>query len=246
MLSKSDWNEYAGMPDEFFAAPGDRILHEEIPEQVEEFWSDFLQGRNGSGFAKIDCPENRETLLRKYREAYGFAALVVRSALNETWRRYVITHSAFDHGFIDPNPEPEVDERPRDATGRVSPKALQWRDWTAWVTDPETSMRAILEKRRTDPAFAEFYAHHSAAERTATPVGDSVENLNVRQFAPSASASTSRKVASPEVQRFAQDYRSMSTQQIKTLLAPGLNPLGPAAAKYNQELFDQACALGLI
>jgi len=38
----------------------------------------------------------------------------------------------------------------------------------------------------------------------------------------------------------------MSTEQVKTLLSPGRNPLGPAAAKHNQELFDQACAFGLI
>lgn len=246
MLDKSDWNEYAGCPNEFFAAPGDRILHREIPEQEEEFWNDFFEGRNGKGFSKIDCAENREMLLQKHAAATGYAP-VVRSVLNELWRKYAITRGAFDHGFIDPNPEPEIDDRPRDAQGRLmSQKELDWQAWEAWVNDPETSMRQILEKRRSDPAFAEFYAHHSAAERTSTAVGDSVENLNVRQAAPSTSTPTSRKIASPEVQRFAQDYRTMSTQQIKTLLSPGLNPLGPMDAARQQRLFEEACHFGLV
>jgi hypothetical protein len=165
----------------------------------------------------------------------------------------VITGSALDH-FINPHEnemiekmakEQEESERPRDSQCRLmNSKAIQWRDWENWVNDPETSMRAILEMRRTNPGFAEFYAHHSQNERTAAPVFDSVENVNVIQS--TASTPTSKKVASPEVQRFAQDYRTMSTQQIKTLLAPGLNPLGPVAAIKNQELFDHACAFGLI
>jgi hypothetical protein len=247
-LTREDWNFYAGRPNEFFAAPGDRILHEEIPEQVELFWADFLEGRNGTGFRKIDCPENRELLLRKYADTTG-NALVVRSALNALWRKYVITGSALDH-FINPHEdemveqiarEQEESERPRDATGRLmSPKAIQWQKWEVWVNDPETPMKAILEQRRLNPQFAEFYAHYSAAERT-TPVFDSVENLNVRQPAPS-----SKRVASPEVQQFAEEYRTLSSQAVKTLLSPGLNPLGPAAAAKNNELFSQACAFGLI
>jgi hypothetical protein len=38
----------------------------------------------------------------------------------------------------------------------------------------------------------------------------------------------------------------MSSQQVKTLLSPGLNPLGPAAAAENKRLFDAACACGAI
>jgi hypothetical protein len=242
-LTKSDWNEYAGMPNEFFAAPGDRILHREIPEQEEAFWSDFLQGRNGSGFAKIDCSENRELLLQKYAAASGHA-LVVRSALNAFWRKFAITRAAFDHGFINPHEDTMVQqmleaERPRDSEGRLlSAKQIQWQQWESWVNDPETSMRQVLEKRRTDPAFAEFYAHHSAAERTSTTVGDRVENLNVKH---------STKNAVPvDVQKFAIEYRTLPTSKIKAMLSPGLNPEGPAAAAEANRLFTAAIDAGLL
>jgi len=121
----------------------------------------------------------------------------------------------------------------------MSPKALQWRDWTTWVTDPETSMRQITELRRTNPAFQEFYSHYAAQERTSTPVGDAVENLNVKQ-------APAKKAVPADVQKFAEEYRTMSVQQLKTLLSPGLNPQGPAAAAEQQRLFDAACACGAI
>src|SRR5258708_31803027 len=129
-------------------------------------------------------------------------------------------------GFTHPHASAEgpEDTRPRDSLGRVmSPNALQRRDWTTWVTDPETSMRQITELRRTNPAFQEFYSHYAAQERTATPVGDAVENLNVRQV-------PAKKAVPADVQKFAEEYRTMSVQQLKTLLSPGLNPSGPAAA----------------
>jgi hypothetical protein len=49
-----------------------------------------------------------------------------------------------------------------------------------------------------------------------------------------------------DVQKFAAEYRALSVQQLKTLLSPGLNPQGPAAAAEQQRLFDAACACGAI
>jgi hypothetical protein len=144
--------------------------------------------------------------------------------------------------FIDPHATPEEpeDTRPRDSLGRVmSPKAIQWRDWTAWVTNPETSMRQITELRRTNSAFAEFYSHYAQLERTSTPVDGAAENLNARK-------APTQKSVSAAVQKFAEEYRTMSVQQLKTLLSPGLNPSGPAAAARANTLFNDACALGLI
>jgi hypothetical protein len=229
-LTKEDWNEYAGYPNEFFAAPGNRILHEDIPEQAEEFWNDFLEGRNGKGFGKIDCPENRALLLQKYADATGYSP-VVRSRLNDLWRKYVISYSVFDHGFIDPNPEPEVE---------VDHEALQFENWAAWVDDPQTKTKDIREKRGTDAQFEAWFTKNYGSELQPTAVSDAVQNSNVRQTPPA------KKTASPEVQRFAAEYRTMSVAQIRTLLSPGMNPQGPAAAKHNQELFDQGCAFGLI
>jgi hypothetical protein len=243
MLDRSDWDVYAG-PSEFFAATGDRILRREIPEQEEEFWADFLVGQNGKGFEKIDCHENRELLLQKYAAAYGSNAPVVRSQLNSFWRKFAISYGVFEAGFINPNAvEEEVDDRPRDAQGRIlSQKQIQWQQWANWCNDIETPTKAILEKRRLDPAFREFYEYHTAAERT--PVGDGVENLNGRQQAPSTA--TSKRVASDEVQRFAQDYLRLPTAEIKKMLSPGMNPQGPEAARHAKQLFDQAVLFGLL
>ena len=243
MLDRSDWDVYAG-PSEFFAAPGDRILRREIPEQEEEFWADFLAGQNGKGFEKIDCHENRELLLQKYAEAYGSTALVVRSQLNALWRKFAISYGVFAAGFVDPNAtEEEVDDRPRDALGRIlSQKEIQWQQWAAWCNDVETPTKAIMEKRRLDPAFREFYEYHTAAERTS--VGDGVQNLNGRQTPPSTPTST--RVASDEVRHFAVDYMRLPTSEIKKMLSPGMNPSGPEAARKAQYLFDQAVIFGLL
>jgi hypothetical protein len=219
-----------------WSALNDRILVAGVND--DEFWEDLAQGRGGKGFAKrLDCPENRATLILKYTAAYP-SAPIIRSALNDLLWRLMLSAS---QDFIDPHATPEEpeDTRPRDSLGRVmSPKAIQWRDWTAWVNDPETSMRQITELRRTNPTFQEFYSHYAAQERTSTPVGDAVENLNVRP--------TKKYVVPADVQKFAAEYRALSVQQLKTLLSPGLNPQGPAAAAEQQRLFDAACACGAI
>ena len=238
MLTREDWNEYAG-PNEYFAATGDRILHREIPEQEAEFWADFMAGQNGGGFAKIDCGHNRELLLQKYAQKYGNDALVVRSELNSLWRKYAISYSVFEAGFIDPNPQEEVVERP---LTKAELKGRQWEEWARWCNSPETKTKDILEKRRTDREFAEFYSHQSVAERAA--VSDGSVNLNARQTPPSTV--TSQRVASDEVRQFAQDYLRLPTSEIRKMLSPGINPQGPEAAKRAQYLFDQAVLFGLL
>jgi hypothetical protein len=238
-MSKFDRDEIEnyrfGSP--LWSALNDRILVAGVND--DEFWSDMSQGKGGKGFKKrLDCPENRATLILKYTQAYPNHP-IIRSALNDLLWNLMLACSP---DFIDPHATPEEpeDTRPRDSLGRVmSPKALQWRDWTTWVNNPETSMRQIKELRRTNPAFQEFYSHYAAQERTATPVGDAVENLNVRQ-------APAKKAVPADVQKFADEYRTISVQQLKTLLSPGLNPSGPAAAARANTLFNDACALGLI
>jgi hypothetical protein len=220
-----------------WAGLNDRILVSGVND--DEFWDDLCQGKGGKGFSKrLDCPENRATLILKYTQAYPNQP-IVRSELNELLWKLML---AANPDFIDPHAAPEEpeDARPRDSLGRImSPKALQWRDWTAWVTNPETSTRQITELRRTNPAFQEFYSHYAAQERTSTQVGDRVENLNARQ-------APAKKAVPADVQKFAEEYRTMSVQQLKTRLSAGLNPSGPAAAAEQQRLFDAACACGAI
>jgi hypothetical protein len=243
MLTREDWNEFERV-NEFFAAFGDRILHREIEEQEEAFWADFMAGQNGRGFEQIDCEHNRELLLEKYAAVYGSGAPVVRSQLNALWRKFAISYGVFAAGFVDPNAvEEEIDNRPRDAQGHfLSQKEIQWQRWSDWCNNPETRTKDILEKKRLDPAFREFYEHQTAAERTS--VGDGVENLNGRQAPPSTPTST--RVASDEVRQFASDYMRLPTAEIKKLLSPGMNPGGAPAAKKAQHLFDEAVRFGLL
>ena len=233
MITKDDYDIYVlGSP--YWAGVNDRILVSGVNDA--EFWADFLEGKGGKGFKKhLDCAENRATLLSKYQQLYPTEPLI-RTKLNDLLWKLMISGNP---DFINPHEEP-VDDRPRDAQGRLmSPKALQWREWESWVNDPETSVRQIEELRRTNPGFAEFYATMSQRERVSTPVGDRVENLNERQ-------ATGKKSVAADVQKFAAEYRTMSSAQVRTLLSAGLNPLGPAAAAEAKRLFDAACACGAI
>jgi hypothetical protein len=215
----------------------DRILVAGVNDK--QFWADLFEGKGGPGFKKnLDCPENRLTLIRKYQELNPDQP-IIRSRLNELAYRMMITGNP---DFVYPHLEPEEpeDTRPRDSQGRVmSSKALQWRDWTNWVNDPETSMRQINELRRTDAGFAEFYVTTAATQRISD---DPMAHVNV----PNNNPVPTKKAVPADVQQFAAAYRTMSSQQVKTLLSPGLNPLGPAAAAEQKRLFDAACACGAI
>jgi hypothetical protein len=241
MIDRSDWDTYSG-PNEFFAGLDDRILHREIPEQEEAFWADFMEGRNGNGFAKIDCPENRELLLQKYAAFYGSSAPIVRSQLNEIWRRYVITYGASDAGFIDPN---AVEEEQTVDPGAA--EAARLAEYEAFSNDPETSTKMINERKRTDAGYARYFNERLQQEiRSDDPMQEINVRNNWRQPALSTKTSTSRRVAPTEVQQFAVQYARMSTEQLKTLLSPVLNPNGPADAARVKRLFDDACAYGLV
>lgn len=240
----SDWNEYAGHPNEFWAAPDDRVLHREIPEQEELFWEEFKQGRNGLGFSKIDCDHNRELLLQLYTQATG-GALVVRSELNNFWRKLVITHAPFEGGYGFINPSEEVEEEvpvdPRET------EAARIAEYEAWSSAPDTSVKMINDRKRTDPAYAAYY--HARLQQEVQhddPMARINMENNMHQPSPSTTTSTSRKVAPPEVQRFAIEYVRMSSEQLKTLLSPVLNPNGPADAQRVRGLFDAACGYGLL
>jgi hypothetical protein len=243
-MDKSDWNEYAGCPNEFWAALGDRILHREIPEQEQRFWEEFKEGRNGKGFAAIDCEENRERLLQMYAAATR-GDLVVRSQLNDYWRKLVITRFVLEpgSGFINPHEQQEVEE----SFDTQPTQQEQWEAWVTWMDSPETSVRDIDLKRRTDSSFAEFYrAMYANQVRTDDPMAEINARNNLHQPSPSTTTSTSRKVAPAEVQQFAVQYLRMSSEQLKALLSPVLNVNGPADAARVKHLMDEAIRYGLI
>ena len=244
MLTREDWDFYAGAPNEFFAAPGDRILHEEIPEQAEEFWNDFLNGKGGRGFNRLDRNDvngvNRTVLIEAYRQRHP-DDVIVRSRLNEFWNKCLLT--ATDLGFTDFESEPEVEEviDPREAD------AARIAEFEAWSNAPDTSVKMINERKRTDRGYREYYDARLQQEvRSDDPMAQLNAQLNSRQPLPSTTTATSRKVAPAEVRQFAVDFMRMPTAQLKTLLSPATNPNGPADAARVKRLFDDACAFGLI
>jgi hypothetical protein len=201
-----------------------------------QFWEDIFQGKGGKSFKKnLDCPENREALLRKYQE-FNPNQPIIRSHLSELAYRLMITGNPC---FIYPHLEPEEpeDTRPRDSQGRVmSPKAIQWQQWEAWCSSPDTKMADIQTLRRTNPEFAEFYATTAERQRVKD---DPVAAVNNRQ-------PDHKKKVSDAVQQFAAQYRTMPSDRLKTLLSPGRNPLGPADAARVQSLYDAALSAGLL
>jgi hypothetical protein len=237
-MTKFDRNEienyWAGSP--LWYGPADRILVTGVND--DEFWEDLLTGKGGPGWKKnLDCPENRATLIRKYHDLNPNQP-IVRSVLTDLMYRMMIIVSP---ELVLPHyksPEPE-DDRPRDALGRVmSPKAIQWQEWESWCSLPDTRMVDIQAMRRNNADFAEFYATLSARQRVHDdPMAEVNTRLNT--FAP-------KKAVPADVLAFAQLYRTLSSQQVKSLLNPGINPLGPADAAENKRLFDAACACGAI
>jgi hypothetical protein len=229
-ITKEDFDVYQ-LGSKYWAGIGDRILVPGVNDA--EFWDDVLAGKGGKGFKKhLDCVENRTTLIIKYRQLHPTEP-IIRSLLNEVLWKLMISGNP---DLIFPNEEPE-DTRPRDSQGRVmSPKALRWQQFEEWCSNPETKMYDIEAFRRKDPEFAEFYTTQNKRQLQDTPVEDAA----VSQSAPT------KKAVPADVLKFAQEYRTMSSQQVKTLLSAGLNPLGPAAAAENKRLFDAACACGAI
>jgi len=205
----------------------------------KQFWSDLFEGKGGRSFKKnLDCPENRLTLIEKYQE-FNPNEPIIRSWLNDLLYKLEISGNPC---FIYPHLEPEepVDTRPVDSQGRrMSPKAVQWRDWEIWCSSPDTKMADIQALRRSNADFAEFYATTAERQRVKDdPMADI--NVKLNMLAPS------KKAVPADVLRFAQEYRTLSSAQVKTLLSPGLNPLGPQAAADAKRLFDAACACGAI
>jgi hypothetical protein len=222
---------------DLWAGLNDRILVQGVNDQ--QFWSDLFEGKGGKSFKKnLDCPENRETLIEKYQEINGDAP-IVRSHLNELAYRLMISGNPC-FAYIHLQPEAPADERPRDALGRImSPKALLWRDFENWCNDPERKMSEIESLRRSNADFAEFYTTTAASQRIND---DPMQDINVKLNM----LTPSKKAVPADVLKFAQEYRTMSSAQVKTLLTPGLNQLGPAAAAEAKRLFDAACACGAI
>jgi hypothetical protein len=216
----------------YWAGDQDPILHYGLNEDL--FWHFVLL--RSKGFAKfLDSPDNRATAVAVYIQRFGTP--VIASDLSELILKLISIQYS---GFTDPNAKPAepVDPRPRDKAGRImSPKAVLWQQYEGWVADPETSMKQINEKRRTDSSFAEFYSTMGERQRLESKVGDEVTNLN-------ANRDPQTKKVSEEVQLWAQQCRTLPVAELRRILSPA--SVGSVVAATNQALFDQAMAANLL
>jgi hypothetical protein len=155
----------------------DAILHMGTNDHV--FWPLVLE--RCAGFAKhLDCPQNRNASIASFIQCNPQAVLAASDVAEHIIKLIRIASPI----LVDPNAGPAVpaDNRPRDKAGRLmSPKAILWQQYEGWVADPETSMKQINEKRRTDSSFAEFYSTMGERQRLESKVGDEVTNLNANR-----------------------------------------------------------------
>ena len=137
-----------------------------------------------------------------------------------------------------PLEEPKPDTTLRDKNGKpLSASQLKWSEFRQFADS--ASMEEINRRKRTDPEFATFVRKNMEREMQEQPVGDGVENLNANRVQQQSGAPS-------DVRAYAARYRTMSAAEVKKERSPGMNPLGPAAAREANRLFEAACSDGLI
>lgn len=138
----------------------------------------------------------------------------------------------------EPLPEPKADTTPRDRNGKaLTQEQLDWSEMTRFAN--ESSMDAIRQRKNIDAKFRAFLATNYRREMVSTPVHDGVTNLNANRQAQQSGVPA-------DVLAYATRYRTISSSDMRKELSPGMNPLGPAAAKEANRLFEAAVASGLI
>lgn len=131
--------------------------------------------------------------------------------------------------------EPEAPAQvdvPKDKNGRqLSASQIAWGEMARW--SQTASSEQIKERRKTDPAFANFYRKN--LEREIAGVGDAAVDLN-------APVSLATKV-SDDLKAFTEQYRRTPVAEVRRLSRADSNPNGYVA--YNSQI-SAATAAGLI
>jgi len=109
----------------------------------------------------------------------------------------------FDLRPAEPEPQPEL-EVPRDKNGQpLSQSQIAWGEMARWSN--QASSQEIKGRRRTDPAFANFYRLNIEREASETPS---------TQFQ-LAGLPAGQATASDKLQRFAKLYQELPTDRLK-------------------------------
>jgi hypothetical protein len=190
-----------------WAGQNDPVLVEGINDEV--FWDSFLSAPGGKAFARLDCAENRATLLKKY--AARNSGLIVRSELTALWNMLLIAHNP---DFIDPQAEEVAEEV-------VSPEQ-EFAEWVEGKSEYE-----VRQRRSTDKAFsAWFTAMNTAQLRSDDPMASVNVAANIR---------TERANVSQSLRDFAAEYQKLRVTECKRRLSPATNPAGYAEFGRNLE-----------
>jgi hypothetical protein len=141
-----------------------------------------------------------------------------------------------------PVTEAPADDRPVDRLGRkMSPKAIQWKQWEEWCNAPTTSVKEINALRDSSPEFREFYNRYRDAELTPADSRGMYTPIQVALDADGFPAPTAVAVT-PELREFAIRFKKLSVEEAKKLSKIAFNP---DAAIFNANL-EKASAAGLI
>jgi hypothetical protein len=213
----------------------EEISREETMQALEksEIWAEFneafqaddelLSAAVGQLLGKDPTLDQFQNLLRSILKAGGQLTLK-----DSTGNR-----SKFSFTRREEEPVVEEPEAPKDKNGRpLSAAQIAWGEMAHW--SETASSHQIQERRRTDPAFASFYAKNLEREVGATKVADGVENLNSR---PKLNGVT------PALLAFADEYRNTSSEKVRKFRRADTNPFG--FQKYNEQ-YEAAIAAGLI
>jgi hypothetical protein len=203
-----------------------RIFTRDCKPNIRLFIDEFKASDFGSRLVAegLATPEHLDQILAETQQRFGHDDV--------SMSEYVRTaKSMWMNGDLEPEQQ-SVEEPPAEPELTASQRAWQeYRIFTESHSVAECKARA-----RVDEGYRSFLNKNLQREM-ATGVGDAAENLLDRP-------KPSTKKASEDVRMFAEDYRSMSTAQLKSLLSPA--SVGTEVATHYQKLFDQATELGLI
>lgn len=198
---------------------------DETPETAQLFVEEFFKTSVGQQILNqgLKTKTNMEAILAAAQETAGHEDVSLKEF--ET-----IARQLFLSGDLLPKAKP-VDLSPAAPQLTASQKA--WQEYRIF-TDSH-SVAECKSRAHQDEGYRKFLNTNLKRE-IGGGVGDAVENALERP--------TKAKEVSAEIKQFADDYRHMSTAQLKSVLSPA--SVGAEAAAHYNSLYQQAIAAGLI
>ena len=197
-------------------------------DTAQMFFEKFLETELGARMDRegLLTPRNTRLLVKRAQEDAGHEDIDLSEFSRTAHEMYWEVLLDGQEEVVDaPKPEPEP---------QLSASQKAWREYRIF-TDSH-SVAECKARARTDAGYATFLSKNLQREAVNTP-HETYTNLNVKKPA-------DPKSVTAEVRQFADDWRTMSVAQARSLLSPA--SAGEFVAAHYQDLFDRACAAGLI